>query len=244
MKASEFSCPWRPDARAHAKKRDARAMHWLSPLLFWSYSKFRRVRPLIQRICFRLEGGEFYSVTWRRILREFHNQTVGRYSYGPILQPGCLPRGSSVGTYCSVAPGLVVRRRDHPVLRPSMHPFFYNHHLGFLQADTIQRDDENPLTIGNDVWIGDRVTILSGCTNIGDGSVLAAGAVVTKDVPPYTIVGGVPARQLKKRFSDVEIARLVDSQWWERDIADLVEDPKMIGPEGVPDRFGSDWPQS
>jgi hypothetical protein len=74
--------------------------------------------------------------------------------------------------------------------------------------------------IGNDVWIGDRVVIMSG-VKIGDGAIVAAGAVVTKDVPPYAIVGGVPARVIKYRFDEKTIHRLLDLQWWRYDIADF-----------------------
>ena len=70
-----------------------------------------------------------------------------------------------------------------------------------------------PTLIGNDVWIGNGAIILRGI-NVGDGAVIGAGAVVTKDIEPYTIVVGAPARLLKKRFSDEIISELLDLQWW------------------------------
>ena len=72
------------------------------------------------------------------------------------------------------------------------------------------------IEIGNDVWIGSRATILEG-VNIGDGVVVAAGAVVTKDVPPYAIVGGVPARIIRYRFDEETIQNLLKMKWWEKD---------------------------
>jgi acetyltransferase-like isoleucine patch superfamily enzyme len=141
-----------------------------------------------------------------------------------VLKPGLLPRGTVVGAYCSVGSGLIVRRRDHPIDRPILHPFLYNSGLGYLTQDTIQRNEDNPLCIGNDVWIGDRVTILSGCKTIGNGAVLAAGSVVTKDVPAYAIVGGVPAKLLKMRFDEREITNLDASRWWEKPISTLMRD--------------------
>ena len=74
-------------------------------------------------------------------------------------------------------------------------------------------DNRGDIVIGNDVWIGYEAVILSGVT-IGDGAIIGARAVVTKDVPPYTIVGGVPARPIRKRFDDETIAKLAEIQWW------------------------------
>ena len=74
-------------------------------------------------------------------------------------------------------------------------------------------DNKGNITIGNDVWIGYEAVILSGVT-IGDGAIIGTRAVVTKDVPPYTIVGGSPAKVLKKRFSDDIIDKLLKIKWW------------------------------
>lgn len=174
------------------------------------------------------------SLTWRDILRRHHGVEVGRYSYGDILRPGCLPPGTRVGAYCSVGAGLIVRRRDHPVDRPILHPFFYNKALGLLEKDTIPAVEANPLSVGHDVWIGDRVTILGGCRSIGNGAVVAAGAVVTRDVAPYTVVAGVPARSLRPRFDAGRIAEIEASRWWEHDIAALIETPPFDGIFGSP----------
>ena len=201
------------DAQQTARRRDDRARSSAAPLLTTLY-RWPRLRGSILRACARLEGGVFFSRTLRTILAQYHHVDVGRYSYGAILTPGVLPPGSRIGAYCSVGTELIIRRRDHPLELPIMHPFFYNHHLGVVPTDTIQCDTDNPLEIGNDVWIGDRVTILPGCQRIGNGAVLAAGAVVTHDVAAYDIVGGVPARIIKKRFNTDDIARLEQSQWW------------------------------
>lgn len=155
----------------------------------------------------------------RQHLLASHGVMVGMYSYGAIMQPGVLPRGTVVGRWCSVGVGLIVRRRDHPIERMTQHPYFYNAKLGLVAQDTIPVDEDNPLTIGSDVWIGDRVTILSGCRHIGDGAVLAAGAVVTRDVPSFAIMGGVPARLLRPRFPEAIGELLAQSRWWEFDLA-------------------------
>lgn len=215
---------WRPDAVERARQLDARSRSPLSGLLLRLY-KIRRLRGLVERVCLRLEGGAMFSATWRVILRQWHDVEVGRYTYGSLLRPGALPPGTRVGAYCSVGSGLIVRRRDHPVDRPVLHPFFYNAALGLLTRDTIPSNRDNPLEIGHDVWIGDRVTILSGCRRIGNGAVVAAGAVVTRDVKPYAVVGGVPARVLRMRFDPERVAQIEESRWWQREIADLIATP-------------------
>ncbi len=223
---------WHPDAVARARQAGRSAQsRWAAALL--SLYRLRRLRPLVQKACFRLEGGAMFSVTWRDILRRYHGADVGPFSYGAILTPGILPQGTDVGRYCSVGADLIVRRRNHPLDRPILHPFFYNAALGLLRTDTIPNDRNNPLTIGHDVWIGDRVTILAGCQQIGNGAVIAAGAVVTRDVPAYAIVGGVPARLLRMRFAADRIATIAASQWWDRDITSLIEAPPfddLFGP--------------
>ncbi|ODP36543.1 hypothetical protein BFL28_05580 [Sphingomonas turrisvirgatae] len=180
-----------------------------------------RAHGLFKRLVRRWEGGEMRSSTLRRMLLKHHGVEVGDYSYGPILDRGRMPPGTVIGRWCSVGQELIVRRRNHPIERATQHPFFYNAKLGMVPVDTIPLDRENPLVIGHDVWIGDRVTILSECHRVGNGAVLAAGAIVTRDVPPYTIVGGVPAQVLRKRFSPEVQAILEDSRWWELDLAAL-----------------------
>jgi virginiamycin A acetyltransferase len=228
--ASAEPAAFRKDAVEQARRRMARARSPLSPVLRRLY-RFRRLRRVVLDLCRRLEG-EFFSETLRDILREHHGAEVGRYSYGPVLEPGILPRGSRAGAYCSIGPGLIVYRRNHPLERPSLHPFFYNRQVGFLDRDTIEENADNPLEIGNDVWIGARVVILPGCRRIGNGAVLAAGAVVARDVAPYSVVGGVPARPLKARFDDATIAAIERSRWWERPIDALITDERFFRPAG------------
>lgn len=218
----------RPDAVQYASRMEQRSLSSVSPAIRQLY-KVRRLRGLCLRVCQRLEGGAFFSETLRHLLQDAHDVGIGRYSYGSILKPGVLPPGSRVGAYCSVGSDLIVRRRDHPIDRPVMHPFFYNHALGIVEQDTIPLNEANPLEIGNDVWIGDRVTILSGCRKIGNGAVLAAGAVITRDIAPYSIVGGVPAKPIRMRFSPDQITHLEESQWWTKELSELIENfPDLV----------------
>ncbi|WP_300286554.1 CatB-related O-acetyltransferase [uncultured Alistipes sp.] len=90
--------------------------------------------------------------------------------------------------------------------------------MGFVDRDMLVRP---PLEIGHDVWIGANAIVLPGVSRIGDGAVIGAGSVVTKDVEPYEIVVGNPARPIRKRFGDAQIAALEKSRWWEMDRREL-----------------------
>jgi virginiamycin A acetyltransferase len=87
--------------------------------------------------------------------------------------------------------------------------------------------NKGDLIIGNDVWIGYNATIMSGVT-IGDGAIIATNATVTKDVTPYTIVGGNPAKEIRKRFDEDTIKKLLDMQWWNWDIARITKNVQLL----------------
>lgn len=132
-----------------------------------------------------------------------------------------------IGRYCSVADNVVVVAYTHPSSRfISTHPAFFSllKQCGFTYVEKqlfqeslcVEGGEGATVLIGNDVWIGARALIMGG-VKIGDGAIIAAGAVVTKDVPPYAIVGGVPAKILKWRFSGSDIDYLMKLQWWNKD---------------------------
>ncbi|OKP43933.1 hypothetical protein BJP24_14450 [Aeromonas allosaccharophila] len=100
---------------------------------------------------------------------------------------------------------------------------FWNENIQSLKRVRLMLNDLNfrnnkKISIGNDVWIGQNVTVLRGVT-IGDGAVIGANSVVTKNVPPYSIVAGVPAREIKKRFNDETISLLMEAKWWNYSIS-------------------------
>lgn len=139
---------------------------------------------------------------------------VGDYSYGrPAVKAW---RGSgtfTLGRYCSISSGVtILLGGDHRVDWVSTYPFNVFHaEAQHIRGHPTTRGD---VVIGNDVWIGTNVTIISGVT-IGNGACLAAESVIVKDVPPYTIAGGNPAKPLKQRFSDEQIAALERIRWWD-----------------------------
>ena len=199
---------------------DRSAASIFSPLIASIY-RMGILRKACLSLVRRIEGGVMHSTTLRRLLKECHGVTVGRYSYGACFVPGALPPGSSIGNYCSMADGLQIFRRNHPSVTLSQHPFFYNKELGLLSEDTIIRIEDNPLRIGHDVWIGSNVTILPGSKTIGNGAIIGAGAVVTRDIPPFEIHAGNPARLIGERFSP-EIRALVEqTHWWELSLFEL-----------------------
>ena len=145
----------------------------------------------------KFENGQFYSITWREILAKYHGIKVGDFSYGQCMKPGAWPPGVEVGRFVSIGSEVKVFLRNHPVERISMHPFFYNHHLGYVDTDNIET---GKLQIGHDVWVGSRVAFLRGCQKVGIGAIIGACAVVTKDVPNFAVVGGNPACIIRYRI--------------------------------------------
>lgn len=119
----------------------------------------------------------------------------------------------TIGRYCSIGRRCTIGGPDHPTHWLSSHPFMYSKAenpdaVSFLPRRSIETK------LGNDIWIGDNALIMYGIT-IGDGAVIAGGAVVTKDVEPYTIVTGAPARPLRLRFDKAIADRLLSLRWWD-----------------------------
>lgn len=144
--------------------------------------------------------------------------------YGTYVSDGCDLSGCRLGRYCTIAPGVKLIRGTHPTNFVSVHPAFYSPKhpcgLSYVSESKFEEykyaDEKYQALIGNDVWIGADVILLEGIS-IGDGAIVAAGAVVTKDVPPYAIVGGVPAKVLRYRFDEQTIKRLLSVRWWDKD---------------------------
>ena len=131
-----------------------------------------------------------------------------------------------IGKFCSIACGarFLFTSANHTLRSLSTYPFpLFFEEWGLDKKNiTAAWDNRGDIIIGNDVWIGYEAVILSGVT-IGDGAVIGARAVVTKDVPPYTIVGGVPAKVIRKRFSDEVISTLLKVKWWDWPVEQIKE---------------------
>ena len=123
-----------------------------------------------------------------------------------------------IGKFCSIACGarFLFNSANHSLFSLSSYPFPIFYEERGLKRENVADawDNKGDIVIGNDVWIGYESVILAGVT-IGDGAIIGTRAVVTKDVPPYTIVGGVPAKIIRKRYSDEIISELLHIKWWD-----------------------------
>lgn len=154
------------------------------------------------------------KISFRGSLNRF-----GAFSYGNV---GAVLYSADVGRYCSIAHEVMVGPTEHPVDWISSHCFVFNDRGTFGHSSDFQDivssnsfvANNARTTIGNDVWIGYRAFMRRGVV-IGNGAIIAANATVVKDVEPYTIVGGSPAKVIRKRFDDVTIKRLQTLQWWD-----------------------------
>ena len=137
---------------------------------------------------------------------------IGRCSY---LAYNVWAINAKIGTFCSIGDGAYIGGAEHPMDWVSTSPAFENVRNSFPRKRyaKIEMPPHKQTTIGNDVWIGHNAVIKQGVT-IGDGAVIGSNAVVTKNVPPYAVVGGVPAKVIKYRFSEEQIRFLLQTEWW------------------------------
>jgi acetyltransferase-like isoleucine patch superfamily enzyme len=191
---------------------------WLRWLLTWfqyklsNIGKHNRIEYGAELSTVRL--GHYSAVYKYARLR---NCSLGDFSY---IARDSQVHHATIGKFCCVGPQVLIGLGEHPSKDfVSSHPMFYSE-IGQANPVIVSKSlfNEYPqTTIGHDVWIGARAIIRSGIS-IGNGAIIAAGAVVTKDVEPFSIVGGVPARHLRYRFTPEEITQLEKVLWWDKDV--------------------------
>lgn len=187
------------------------------------------MKNIFEKLVLRLlKRDQFDSILLRKYFQSKYNIEVGMYSYGCFC-PVRIAQGTKIGRYCSIADTVRILNGNHGLNYLTLHPYTYNVNLGVVNAETITR---SRCLIADDVWIGHNAIILPNARFIGRGSVIAAGAVVTKDVLPYSIVGGNPAKLIRMRFSEKIIEQIESSGWWEWDKEKLarviLDTPELI----------------
>jgi acetyltransferase-like isoleucine patch superfamily enzyme len=147
------------------------------------------------------------NVTLLDYVRVFQSK-INSYSY---VSPFSIVIKAEIGKYTSIGPGCKIGLGVHPLDFVSTSPYLYNDNLFKKKNDS----DFEEVVIGSDVWIGANVLIMGG-VKVGHGAVIGAGSVVTKDVPPYSVVVGVPAKIIKYRFTPDIIDLLIETEWWNK----------------------------
>lgn len=194
-------------------------MKMFSNFLYKLYpSRRRSFKNIILRVITKLEGGEMLSRTLRRIYLDYHDIEIGMYSYGGCFDLQRIRPLTKIGRYCSFAHGVCIFNANHPLTFKSTHPYFYEPALGYVAK---QVRSLRSIEIGNDVWVGQNAVILSSVNRIGDGAVIGAGSIVTRDVPDFAVVAGNPAKIIRFRFSEEAIHKLKEECWWNKDIEEL-----------------------
>ena len=179
------------------------------------------------------------TILWKQIVSKFQPSTagvrVGAYTYGnPKIISFLRDDSVIIGKFCSIGEDVVIiASGEHVMNRISTFPL--RSAFGRKEVDSSRK---GPVIIGNDVWIGTRAIILSN-VRIGDGAVIGAGSVVTRDVPPYAIVAGAPARLLRYRFDEDKIKKLLEIAWWNWDLERILNNINYFygGVEKFVDRF-------
>lgn len=143
-----------------------------------------------------------------------HDVSMGNFSY---VGDGTRIINAEIGKYCSISGSVQIGLGGHPTGLVSTSPVFYSNRNA-VRTHWVEKEPEfeeyKKVVIGSDVWIGMRSLIRDGIT-IGNGAIIGAGAIVTKDVEPYSVMAGVPARCIRKRFDDETIKRLEALRWWD-----------------------------
>jgi len=153
------------------------------------------------------------------------NSTLGDHSY---VNSNSTIRNAVIGKFCSIGPNVQIVLGTHPVDLVSTHPAFYSDNKPFATfSEGMYFEEYKSAEIGNDVWIGEGALIPGG-VKIGNGAVVTARAVVTKDVEPYSIVGGIPARHIRYRFDEHVIREIQSSCWWDWEPEKLRETASMF----------------
>jgi virginiamycin A acetyltransferase len=209
---------WGGEMATNVKPREGKQV-FFGDFLCWVYPRVPNFfKRSIRTILYFTEGQQFYSCSLRKIFKENYGVEIGMYTHGSCFEVYGMDRNTAIGRYSSIAAGVRGLTHNHPLKLPSTHGFFFNDTLGIVKNYGVRH---SRLNIGNDVWIGHNAIILPSVTEIGDGAVIGAGSVLNKNVPPYAIMFGNPAKFIGYRFPPETIEKLLASKWWEKPINEI-----------------------
>ncbi|HTW52993.1 MAG TPA: CatB-related O-acetyltransferase [Stellaceae bacterium] len=185
-----------------------------------TYHDVIRLNPGARIIKSRLLGPAYLN----RLSQIGPDVVFGKYSG---MNENCYVARATVGAYCAIGARTAINPFNHPVDWLSINEFQYHPNsfdwvAEYCEFERLDRtaDMFKHVTIGNDVWTGHNVNVMAG-VSVGDGAIIGAGSVVTKDVPSYAIAAGAPARIVRMRFSDAIISRLLRVKWWDLELSEL-----------------------
>jgi acetyltransferase-like isoleucine patch superfamily enzyme len=183
-----------------------------------------RFRRIILRIVREFEDGYFYDQTSTNIYKKYHDIEIG-YGTGGFIDLPIIANGTVFGNYCSISENTHIFNANHPPKYFTTHALLFNPQFGCTTEDVLPR---TKLVVGHDVWIGLNAIILPSVNSIGNGAIIAAGSVVTKNVESYAIMGGNPAKMIRSRFTPDVIEKLEQSKWWLLNKEDLIKNKEKF----------------
>lgn len=202
------------------KKMFRKILRWIYPELGWLASAdydFSKLRSWKQNV----KVGKNVRISPVYLLSDVE---IGEYTY---ISTNSFVANTKIGKFCSIGPNFLCGWGVHPTNGLSTSPIFYSKEAKYTFSKENKIDEHPQITIGNDVFIGANATVLEGI-KIGDGAIIGAGAVVSKDIPPYAIAVGCPIQIKNYRFSEEVIAKLQKIKWWDFDEEKLQEVEQMF----------------
>jgi virginiamycin A acetyltransferase len=175
------------------------------------------LETIVDRLLVSLCRDQNTSRLLRKRFKRRHDIEIGMHSFG-AFDRWRMSRGTRIGRYCSIANTARIVDANHPLDALSTHPSFYLKGRGLMQEDQLHIE---PTVLEDDVWMSHFSILTPGCKRVGRGAIIGAGAVVTRNVPPYAVMVGAPAKAVRFRFSPEIIEAIEATRWWELEPEEL-----------------------